>query len=60
MKLYTPNNHIVVEIDGELYIVDTGSPLSFGFKNQKIINIEGKSYTMSSNCFLDFRFSTRN
>ena len=39
MKLYLPNNHIVVNIQEEYYIVDTGSPISFSFLSKKEIEI---------------------
>ena len=37
MKLYTPNNHIVAEIDGKFYVLDTGLPFSFSYTGDKCI-----------------------
>ena len=47
MKLYIPNNHIVTEIDGKFYIVDTGSPISFSFTGDEFIRIEGDEFVFS-------------
>ena len=46
MKLYTPHNHVVVELDDQLYVIDTGSPFSFGFYGQGAICIEGTTYAL--------------
>ena len=38
------NNHILVNIDDEYYVIDTGSPYSFFYNDEKI-TIDGKEYT---------------
>jgi len=47
MKLYTPNKHIVAEIDGKFYVLDTGLPFSFSYTGDKSIRIEGKEHSLS-------------
>ena len=48
MKLYTPNNHVVVELNDRYYVIDTGSPYSFDFYGQRAICIEGKTYVLET------------
>ena len=47
MKLYTPNNHIVVEIADHFYLVDTGSPVSFTYLADRSIRLDGAEYMLS-------------
>ena len=48
MKLYLPNNHIVVNLNGDYYIVDTGSPISFNYRAQPEIEIYGYGFPFNS------------
>lgn len=48
MKLYLRNNHIVVNLDGDYYIVDTGSPISFNYRAQPEIEIYGYGFPFNS------------
>ncbi len=42
MKLAMPNNHPVVCIDGDHYIVDTGAPVSFHYASPRALDRSGQ------------------
>ena len=48
MKLKMYNNHAVADYDGSLYIVDTGSPVSFRFDRADSIQINGLAFELSA------------
>ena len=48
MKLFMFNNHPVVQIDGQYFIIDTGSPFSFKFDGTREMQICGQSFTLSA------------
>ena len=44
MELYNFNHHPVIQIDGEYYIIDTGSPNSFKFDGTRSMRLCGQSF----------------
>ena len=48
MKLINSNGYVVTEIDSNLYVVDTGSPVSFNYNGLSRITINGEDYAFSS------------
>lgn len=53
MQLYMCNNHPIVCLDGERYIVDTGSPCSFHYGGLRALEIGGQGFLLSAGSFCD-------
>ncbi len=50
MKFINANGHIVIELEGKPFVVDTGSPESFNFiGTRENITLEGKNFTLGIN-----------
>ena len=48
MKLISSNGYVITEIEGNLYVVDTGSPLSFNYNGLDRITINGDNYALGN------------
>ncbi len=53
MKLTMPNNHPVVRLNGENFIVDTGSPVSFRYAGPQALEVAGQGYLLCASPFCD-------
>ena len=47
MKFYNVKGHIIVDLDGARYVVDTGSALSFSFNKGNRVTINGKGFPLN-------------
>ena len=47
MRLILSNNHILFELEGDNYLIDTGSPMSFSFFDKRSISLNQKTYEFS-------------
>ena len=48
MKLIIANDHFIADIDGQKFIVDTGSPISFNYIGVSSLEINGEQYRFSN------------
>ncbi|MCR4724628.1 MAG: hypothetical protein K5772_04225, partial [Clostridia bacterium] len=53
MKLTMPNNHPVVRLGGDSFIVDTGSPVSFHYSGPQAVEVAGQGYLLCADPFCD-------
>lgn len=53
MKLLMCNDHPVVRLGGEHYIVDTGSPVSFHYAGPQALEVAGRGYLLCARPFCD-------
>ena len=53
MQLYLCNDHPVVNLGGEQYIVDTGSPVSFHYGGLQALEIGGQGFLLGSRGICD-------
>ena len=53
MKFINANGHIVIDINGNYYIVDTGAPTSFNFDSnfEETVYLGGKEYPLQENSY---------
>lgn len=51
MKLIESNGYVIAEIEGNLFVVDTGSPLSFNYIGLNQLNIDGWDYAINAPSF---------
>ena len=48
MKLVKSNGYVIAEIERNLFVVDTGSPVSFNYVGLDQLTIDGRSYTIDA------------
>lgn len=48
MKLVKSNGYVIAEIERNLFVVDTGSPVSFNYIGLERLTIDGRSYTIDA------------
>ena len=51
MKLIESNGYVIAKIEGNLFVVDTGAPMSFNYIGLNQLNIDGRNYAISAPSF---------
>ena len=51
MKLIESNGYVIAKIEGNLFVVDTGSPLSFNYVGLDRLTVDGRSYAINAPSF---------